>query len=62
MNKKEMLEVLKNMWNTFDDLQEEDIAQKDEELMCELGEAMGSIDNAIDILEDQLCLKQIQKN
>ena len=52
MNKKEMLEVLKNMWNTFDDLQEEDIAQKDEELMWELGEAMGSIDNAIDILED----------
>ena len=51
MTKKEILKKLKNMWEELDNIQETHTCQKDDELMWEIGEAMGSIDNAIDVLE-----------
>ncbi len=51
IEKEEILEELKDMYEKLDNIQEKDACQKDEELMWEIGEAMGSIDNAIDVLE-----------
>lgn len=51
MTKKEIKEKLQSLYEELDKIQEEDISQNDSELMWEIGEAMGSIDNAIDLLE-----------
>lgn len=51
MTKKEIKEKLQSLYEELDKIQEEDIAQDNSELMWEIGEAMGSIDNAIDLLE-----------
>ena len=53
MTKEQILKKLQNMWEELDNIQEQDIPQEDEELMWEIGEAMGSIDNAIDILNEK---------
>lgn len=52
MNGNELYQALEEMWATLDELQETDFAQNSEELMWEIGEAMGAIDNALDIIED----------
>lgn len=38
------------MYNVLDQLQETDLAQADEDFMFEIGEAMGYLDNVVDIL------------
>ena len=52
MTKKEIIETLNQIYKDLDKLQETDLAQADDEIMWELGEAMGSLDNAIDILKN----------
>ena len=51
MTKKEIKQKLQSIWDELDKIQEEEISQNNSDLMWEIGEAMGSIDNAIDILE-----------
>lgn len=51
MTRKQIQAKLEKMWDELDVIQETDVAQNNEELMWEIGEAMGSIDNAIDILD-----------
>lgn len=51
MTKKEIKEKLQSIWNELDKIQEEEISQDNSDLMWEIGEAMGSIDNALDILD-----------
>lgn len=51
MTKKEIKQKLQSIWDELDKIQEEEISQNNSDLMWEIGEAMGSIDNAIDILD-----------
>lgn len=51
MTKPEIRQKLEKLYEELDELQETEVAQNDEELMWEIGEAMGSVDNAIDILD-----------
>lgn len=53
MTKPEIRQKLEKLYEELDELQETEVAQNDEELMWEIGEAMGSVDNAIDILDKQ---------
>lgn len=53
MNKEEIIEKLKKLWEELDNIQEQDIVQENGQAMWEVGEAMGAIDNAIDELENQ---------
>ena len=48
---KTILAKLTQMYETLDDIQELRQIQDNQELMNELGESMGHIDNAIDIIE-----------
>lgn len=51
MTKEEIIKKLNEMYEELDKIQEQEISQNNKELMWEIGEAMGYIDNAIDILE-----------
>lgn len=51
MTKKEIKEKLQSICNELDQIQEEEISQNNSELMWEIGEAIGSIDNALDLLD-----------
>ena len=51
MTKKEIKEKLQNMSKELDQIQEEEISQNNSELMWEIGEAIGSIDNVLDLLD-----------
>lgn len=51
MTKKEIKQKLQSMWDELDKIQEEEISQNNSDFMWEIGEAMGSIDNALDILD-----------
>ena len=51
MTKPEIQKKLEKIYEELDELQETEVAQNDTELMWEIGEAMGSVDNAIDILD-----------
>lgn len=58
---KTILAKLNQMYETLDDIQELQQIQDNQELMNELGESMGHIDNAINIIiikEEQLRFKQ----
>ena len=50
---KTILAKLNQMYETLDDIQELRQIQDNQELMNELGESMGHIDNAIDIIEEK---------
>lgn len=50
----ELLNEIDKMLERLDQIQELDIAQNDNELMWELGEAIGSLNNVRDIIEE-LC-------
>lgn len=50
---KTILAKLTQMYETFDDIQELWQIQDNQELMNELGESMGHINNAIDIIEEK---------
>lgn len=50
----ELLNEIDKMLERLDQIQELDIAQNDDELMWELGEAIGSLNNVRDIIEE-LC-------
>jgi hypothetical protein len=54
MTKPEIRQKLEKLYEELDELQETEVAQNDEELMWEIGEAMGSVDNAIDILDKKV--------
>ena len=46
-----VLKKLYEMIDELDEIQEMDFVQENEDLMWEIGEAFGSIQNAIDIIE-----------
>lgn len=48
MTKEEIKTALEEIWDKLDDLQEQDVAQDNPELMHDIGEAMGATANAID--------------
>ena len=50
---KTILAKLNQMYETLDDIQELRQIQDNQELMNELGESMGHINNAIDIIEEK---------
>lgn len=50
---KTILAKLTQMYETLDDIQELRQNQDNQELMNELGESMGHIDNAIDIIKEK---------
>jgi len=50
MSKKEIQEKLEKIWQELDEIQETNYAQKHEDFINEIGEAMGYVDNAIDCL------------
>lgn len=50
----ELLAEIDKMLERLDQIQELDLAQNDNELMRELGEAIGSLNNVRDIIEE-LC-------
>jgi len=50
MTKEEIKTALEEIWDKLDDLQEQDVAQDNPELMHDIGEAMGATANAIDDL------------
>ena len=52
MTKQEIIKKLEDIWKELDTLQETKEAQNNDELMWELGEAMGSVDNALSVLEE----------
>lgn len=52
---------LKQMHETLDNIQEIWSVQSSQELMNELGEAMGHIDNAIDVIKKREKLKKLKK-
>lgn len=53
-NQKETVQdLLEQAYNLLDRIQEMDIAQDNEEMMDEIGEAMGHIDNAIDEMKEK---------
>lgn len=57
MSKKEIIKKLEKVWEILDKIQESDLLQDEEEdkdtAIWNIGEAMGCIDNAIDILRDR---------
>ena len=44
---------IEQMLDDLDEIQELDQCQDDSELMWEIGEAIGSLNNALDIIEDK---------
>ena len=52
MTKEEMTVLLEEIYSKLDGLQETELAQHNEELIWEIGEAMGSVDNALTVLEE----------
>lgn len=50
---KTILAKLNQMYETLDNIQELQQIQDSQELMNELGESMGHIDNAIDIIKER---------
>lgn len=52
MDRKEILNVLYDIDGQLDKLQETDLFQDNDELMRELGEVIGCLNNTIDMLED----------
>lgn len=52
---------LKQMHETLDNIQEIWSVQSSQELMSELDEAMGHIDNAIDVIEKREKLEKLKK-
>ena len=53
MTKLEIQQKLEKIYIELDELQETKLAQYDEELLWEIGEAMGSVDNALTVLEER---------
>ena len=49
----DLIDKLNDIYNMLDDIQEIDQVNDKEGLMSEIGGAMGCIDNAIDILEEE---------
>ena len=54
MTKDEIKAELEKVWDKLDELQEEDIAQDDPQLLWDIGEALGATQNAIDDLIPQV--------
>ena len=52
LNKLEIQQKLEKIYVELDELQETELAQHNEELIWEIGEAMGSVDNALTVLEE----------
>lgn len=50
MTRQELKAELEKIWDKLDELQEEDIAQDDSDLLWDIGEALGATQNAIDDL------------
>jgi hypothetical protein len=48
----QITDVLDDILDLLDDIQETSVAQNNEELMWEVGEAIGSVNNALDVLEE----------
>lgn len=48
----QITDVLDDILDLLDDIQETSVAQNNEELMWEVGETMGSVNNALDVLEE----------
>lgn len=48
----QITDVLDDILDLLDDIQETQVVQDKEDLMWEVGEAIGSVNNAIDILEE----------
>lgn len=48
----QITDVLDDLLDLLDDIQETPVVQDKEDLMWEVGEAIGSVNNAIDILEE----------
>jgi hypothetical protein len=48
----QITDVLDDILDLLDDIQETSVVQNNEELMWEVGEAMGSVNNALDVLEE----------
>ena len=53
MTKEEIQQTLEEIYSKLDVLQETELAQNDEEFIWEIGEAMGSVDNALTVLEER---------
>lgn len=56
-----ILAKLNQMYETLDNIQDIWSVQENQELMNELGEAMGHIDNAIDIIKEKDKLENLKK-
>jgi len=56
-----ILAKLNQMYETLDNIQDIWSVQGDQELMNELGETMGHIDNAIDIIKGKNKLENLKK-
>lgn len=52
MNSDQLYLFLEDLWTTLDSVQDHPKIQSRDDLMWEIGEAMGAIDNAIDIVEE----------
>lgn len=52
-----IISKLNRMYETLDEIQEIRIVQENKQLMDELGETMGHIDNALDIIKNRDKLK-----
>ena len=48
----QITDVLDDILDLLDDIQETSVVQNNEELMWEVGEAIGSVNNALDVLEE----------
>lgn len=49
----DLIDRLNDIYNMLDDIQDIEQVNDQEGLMSEIGEAMGHIDNAIDMLEEE---------
>ena len=56
-----ILAKLNQMYETLDNIQDIWSVQENQELMNELGEAMGHIDNAIDIIKERDKLENLKE-